>query len=248
MEQKRSFNKHAKEYDETRPSYSDEVIDFIIESTCGIEGPILEIAPGTGQATLPFLERGYAMDCVELGESLAEILKEKTRDYPVNVHVSAFEKWKSNKKYPVILCATAFHWLDKEIRFKKCAEHLIDDGKLVLVWHVFDSSNPIVKKAYEILFSYYPNRTFVDDVKEQRKAMINDSGYFILSDYLDHQWHIKETKEDFIKAFYVQSSFMSLESEKKIEAQIRIDAVFSNLDALVVSDVSTTVYIGERHV
>ncbi len=72
---------------------------------------------------------------MELGEDMAEILRDKCRDYPnVSVDVVSFEEWNcpNNEKYDMIFCAQAFHWLDKNIKYKKCHELLKENGYLVL--------------------------------------------------------------------------------------------------------------------
>ena len=92
MRSKESFNKEAKLYDEVRPSYPDEVIDRIIKITnIDTASELLEIAPGTGQATTKFGSKGFTIHSVELGDKLAEILLENCRDMKVTVGVSPFE-------------------------------------------------------------------------------------------------------------------------------------------------------------
>lgn len=75
MDPKESFDLAPKLYDEGRPAYPDEAIDWIIRRT-GITtaDPLLEIGPGTGQATVKFAQRGYRVHCVERGKNLAEFL------------------------------------------------------------------------------------------------------------------------------------------------------------------------------
>ena len=74
MKKRESFNCAAKIYDESRPPYPDEVIDWIIERTkVSKNDRLLEIGPGTGQATFKFAESGYKIHCVEMGSNLAEI-------------------------------------------------------------------------------------------------------------------------------------------------------------------------------
>lgn len=80
MQSRESFDKDAKGYDKSRLSYPDEVIDWIIDKTSVSPGEtLLEIGPGTGQATLPLARRGYPIHCVELGQRLTE-KREETRD------------------------------------------------------------------------------------------------------------------------------------------------------------------------
>jgi len=56
-----SFNRVAKDYDEVRPGYPEELIEDIIEITeFPRNGRILEVGCGTGQATTQLARRGSA--------------------------------------------------------------------------------------------------------------------------------------------------------------------------------------------
>lgn len=71
MELRESFDSASKTYDDARPSYPDEVIDWIINKTnVSKEERLLEIGSGTGQATIKFAERGYNIHCIEMGKIL----------------------------------------------------------------------------------------------------------------------------------------------------------------------------------
>ena len=55
----RSFDSLAAQYDNVRPSYPNEAIAEILRfGALGAGARALEIGPGTGKATRPFLERG----------------------------------------------------------------------------------------------------------------------------------------------------------------------------------------------
>ena len=122
MQRKESFDHAAKIYHESRPSYPDEVIDWIIQRTeVKKDNRLLEIGAGTGQATFKFAERGYKIHCVEMGRNLAKILQEKGADYDLKVDVSAFEKWQPETPFKTsfIFSAAAFHWIDPPDMFGK---------------------------------------------------------------------------------------------------------------------------------
>jgi 16S rRNA A1518/A1519 N6-dimethyltransferase RsmA/KsgA/DIM1 with predicted DNA glycosylase/AP lyase activity len=46
---------------------------------------------GTGKSTIPFAEKGFSIDAVELGEDMAEILKDKCSAYP-NVSIDLVKR------------------------------------------------------------------------------------------------------------------------------------------------------------
>lgn len=198
IELRESFDCAPKIYDDGRPSYPDEVVDWIINKTgITVEERLLEIGSGTGQATIKFAERGYSIRCVEKGENLTRLLMQKCGQLKVSVDISSFEEWKPQNSFKTsfIFCATAFHWIDYNIRFKKCHDLLSDNGYLVLLWNVAPDNPDMqmlpVKKAFDLLWEYYPEkrkeRKTKADAENERKLEIVNSGFFTLEDYLDYK-------------------------------------------------------------
>ena len=63
--------------DQFRPRYSPELFEYLIGCTqLGPEKKVLEIGPGTGQATEPILETGCDYNAIELGEHLYAKMRE----------------------------------------------------------------------------------------------------------------------------------------------------------------------------
>lgn len=259
MERKYTFNEAADLYDEVRPTYPKEVINWITKKTgvC-IHDPLLEIAPGTGQATMRFAEEGYTIQAVELGDNLARLLLRNCEGLHVTVDVSPFEEWKSkdNKIYKMMYCATAFHWLDKKTRYQKCASHLTEDGYLVIMWNnAVGTDNPVINQAYNELFRLYPGRVFstkaknIEALQDQREILqkdIEDSGKFTLENYLEFPWSLTQTRERTVKGFYTQSSYLSLDKEIKENLTNTLDSLFSELEDNLDSDFVTTVFVCKK--
>jgi len=121
------FDKVAPLYDEVRPDYSEELYADIEEySKLPDNARVLEIGCGTGKATTHFAERGYGILCVEKGESLANFAKDKFKSYGnVEIIVSDFESHRLEDNYfDLIFSATAFHWVDDEVKYEKTARIL----------------------------------------------------------------------------------------------------------------------------
>lgn len=133
-----TFDDVANVYDEARPGYPEQLIEDVIAlSEIGPGGRILEIGCGSGQATLPFARRGYAMTCLELGENLAALAAEHCRPYSnVEVVPISFEAWRLQaKRFDLVLSASAFDWIPPEIGYPKAAAALREGGSLALFWH-----------------------------------------------------------------------------------------------------------------
>lgn len=133
-----TYDEVALAYDQARPGYPEALFDDLV-SLSGIPpgGRILEIGCGTGQATVPLAQRGYAILCIELGENLAAMARHNLAAFPqVEVRSGAFEDWPVEEgTFDLVIAATTFHWLDPTIAYPKTARALGPGGAIALFWH-----------------------------------------------------------------------------------------------------------------
>jgi len=131
-----TFGEVPELYDRARPVYPRALFDDLVELT-GLPkgGRILEIGPGTGQATLPLAQRDFQIMGIELGEGLASVARRKLQSYPkVQIVNETFEAWTPlEEPFDAVVAFTAFHWIDPDVRFKKAAEILRAEGALAIV-------------------------------------------------------------------------------------------------------------------
>jgi SAM-dependent methyltransferase len=129
------FDLVARRYDEVRPNYPEALIDDLVIISGIPEGSsILEVGPGTGQATMPLAERGYAITGVELGPHLAAIARERTARFAnVRIETRDFEEWDEAAGFDLVLAATSWHWIDPTIRYKRAARLLVPGGTLAVI-------------------------------------------------------------------------------------------------------------------
>lgn len=217
-------------YDEIRPSYPEKLIQDVISKThLELKDKLLEIGAGTGKATIQFAQKGFTVHAIELGEDMAEILKEKCVDYPkVSVDVTSFEDWKcpSNQKYDMIYCAQAFHWIDKNIKYKKCYELLDDNGYLVLFWYSPSNDKlPVTKEIdekVESIVEKYVSNYYIDKERlerrvhdgvskeDERKAEIEASGLFKLVEKIEYTQEVRDNAKQYLMAMKSVPSFASI--------------------------------------
>ena len=131
---KTTFNTAAVLYEDIRPGYPEELIQDVVElSGLSDHSRILEVGCGTGKATRSFAERGYELVCLDIGADLLAVAKEKLREFPnVSFVEQAFEEWKSEEEFDLIISATAFHWVDPKVRYLKASEVLKSKGCLAV--------------------------------------------------------------------------------------------------------------------
>lgn len=144
---RRTFDDDADAYDRTRPVAPAAVFDDAVQlARLGSGARVLEIGPGTGQATRPLAERGLRVLALELGPHLAARARENLSGFPdVDVVTSSFEAWNpAGATFDAVFACNSFHWVDPEIRFVKSAALLAPHGYLVVLstpWVVPDDGD-----------------------------------------------------------------------------------------------------------
>jgi SAM-dependent methyltransferase len=133
---KESFDRVAEDYAAFRPPPPRVVVDAVVAASAIRAGSrVLEIGCGTGQLSVPMADLGVELVAVELGPQLAAIATRNLQRFKrARVVVSSFEEWRlPGRKFDAVMCANAFHWLDPEARYSKCAAALRAGGVLVVV-------------------------------------------------------------------------------------------------------------------
>ena len=132
------FDKEAGFYDRLRPSYPRQLFEVLIQETQLAPGSqLLEIGPGTGQATLPMAERGYSLTAVEPGQQLAQIASQNLASYPnVEIIVGKFENvGLPSDSFDLVYGATSMHWVDPDVLFEKVHGVLKPGGHLGIIYN-----------------------------------------------------------------------------------------------------------------
>ncbi len=131
-----TFGSVAELYDRARPKPPAAVLDDLAELARLEPGSrVLEIGPGTGQATVELARRGYAVTAVELSAELAEVARRNLADHPeARIEAADFEEWEpGDAGFDAIAVFNAFHWIAPEVRYAKSARLLRPAGALGVV-------------------------------------------------------------------------------------------------------------------
>lgn len=145
MDFRKTFDSIPEQFDKWRPRYCDELFKEIIEYAAIQAGkPALEIGPGTGQATEPFLKTGCDYLAIELGENFVEFTKKKFGSYE-NFHIvnDDFETHDfGGQKFDLIFSAATIQWIPEEIGFPKIFHLLKNGGTLAMFMTRTDEKTP----------------------------------------------------------------------------------------------------------
>ncbi len=130
----RVFDEVAEDYDRHRPSYPDVLVDRACEGI-GPGAAVLEIGCGTGQLTRSLLARGLRVTAVEPGQQLIVRARDQLNGVGDVQFVNARLEDASlpRAQYSAVFSASAIHWIDPDVSWRKAADALVDGGSLVLV-------------------------------------------------------------------------------------------------------------------
>lgn len=165
MEFRKVFDTIPEQLDKYRPRYSAELFSDLIEySGIGPGKTVLELGPGTGQATDPILNTGCDYNAIELGEHLFEMMNRKYGQYPnfsiVNDDFITHDF--ENQKFDLIYSAATIQWIPEGIAFAKTFELLKPGGTLAMMLTRGDYKTPnedLFNRIQQVYSEYFKPQT-----------------------------------------------------------------------------------------
>lgn len=123
-----SFDDVAEIYDDVRPSYPAEMFDALFEMLPP-DPRIVEVGPGTGQATKDLLARGASVHAIEIGAEMAAKLRSNLPSDRLHIPVADFEALNVTPgSADAVVSATAFHWISRKAQTDRPARILRSGG------------------------------------------------------------------------------------------------------------------------
>lgn len=153
-----SFGDLAVRYDELRPSYPPELIEWLSD---GAPGRAVDVGCGTGRVARLLMSAGWRVVGVEVDERMAAV----ARDHGVDVVVSTFEGWDSERNdFDLVCSGQAWHWVDPAVGYQKAAALLRPGGRLAVFWNSYHYDDAGVMDAFTRVFSRHAPELLVDSV------------------------------------------------------------------------------------
>ncbi len=131
-----AFDEVAEDYDRHRPTYPDALVDRACAGAgLGPGAAVLEIGCGTGQLTRSLLARELRVTALEPGQQLIARARDRCNGVGDVQFVNARleDALLPCAQYSAVFSASAIHWIDPNVSWRKAADALADGGSLALV-------------------------------------------------------------------------------------------------------------------
>jgi SAM-dependent methyltransferase len=135
----RVFNEVPELYDRVRPRYPDKLFtDLAAITRMDRRSSVLEVGCGTGQATRSLAALGYSVTAIEPGVEMAALARHRIATFGnVKVETSTFEEWDDRgRRFDVLVAASAWHWVDPSISWRRAHDVLRPGGWMALLDNV----------------------------------------------------------------------------------------------------------------
>lgn len=206
-----TFDSAADLYQQARPDYPESLYDALVHGAGLRPGDeLLEIGCATGKATLPLAQRGFHLTCLEIGPALAARARRNLAGYrEVTITEDSFETWRPARDhhFTMVLAATAWHWIDPTVRYRR-AWHALRPGGHLAFWradHVFPAGgDPFfveIQDVYDEIGEGLPSgatRPRPGQLPDQR-AEIERSGLFTDVSVRHFDWEVSYTAQQYLR-------------------------------------------------
>jgi SAM-dependent methyltransferase len=220
-----TFDAVAAEYQAARPEYPAELYDTLV-ALSGVRPEVdalCEVGSASGKATLPLARRGFAVTSVELGPALAAEARRNLAGFDrVTVVNAPFETWQPDPApapgFGLVFAATAWHWIDPAVKYRKAASLLRPAGHLAF-WeatHVVPAGgDPFfadIQDVYDAIGEGVPGgHSFATpQTLTSREDEIAASGLFTDIQVRRFDWEIRYSADSYIRLLETFSSNLAM--------------------------------------
>jgi ubiquinone/menaquinone biosynthesis C-methylase UbiE len=152
----RSFDAVAELYEQARPSYPDEAVDWLTDRLrIGARSTVLDLGAGTGKLTRALMPRAGRVIAVEPGpEMLAQL---RIAVPGAEAMLGAAEAIPlPDGSVDAVVCGQSFHWFRTEEALAEIRRVLRVDGGLGLIWNRRDPDDRVQRVITRLLEPFVP--------------------------------------------------------------------------------------------
>ena len=165
MELRRIFDTIPEQFDRCRPRYCPALFsDLIAYAGIGPGKQVLELGPGTGQATEPILDTGCEYHAIELGGNLVQVMNRKYGGR-ANFHIvndDFITHDYGSQRFDLVYSAATIQWIPQDIAFSKTFSLLRPGGALAMMLTKSDYRTPneaLYRKIQAVYARYFHPET-----------------------------------------------------------------------------------------
>lgn len=160
------------------------------------------------------LARGFRVTCVEPGPALAA----RARELGLDVHNARFEDFATDEQFDLVFAATAWHWIDPEVRYAKArrlaprlafwsAFHALPDG--------FDPFFAEIQQVYDEIGESFPGE-WPPPPPDDDADEILASGCFRDVQVRRYLWELQYTAEEYIALLETFSGHIEMTEQQRV--------------------------------
>ncbi|MCR8655754.1 class I SAM-dependent methyltransferase [Paenibacillus endoradicis] len=187
MDTTERFSGRSQQYVKYRPSYSQEVIQHLIQEIGIISSNfVADIGAGTGIFTEKLLEQHIQTVAVEPNDDMRSALIQHLQSYLTDStqdkllltvsNGSAEQTDLANESVDHIVCAQAYHWFNAELAQTEFKRILKQGGQVVLLWNQRDVGASAFMNDYDALFLKYGKE--YDEVKHKHISQTSLKSFY----------------------------------------------------------------------
>jgi len=216
-----TFDQAAHLYQRARPDYPPELYEHLLSVVSPAPGArFLEVGCASGKATLPLAQRGFRITCLEPGPALAQAARVNMANLDVEVIVDRFEDWDpAGQRYALVYAATAWHWVDPTVGYRKAAE-LLEPHAFLALWgagHVIPyNGDPFfeeIQEIYDEIGEPLPDGSVIprpQDLPDDRQE-IEASGMFEVIDIRQYDWETVYDADGYLELLNTFSGHIAMQ-------------------------------------
>ncbi|MBE6717302.1 MAG: class I SAM-dependent methyltransferase [Ruminococcaceae bacterium] len=160
MDNTNKFSGISKEYNESRPSYAQKLIECMFtDFNLHKNSLIADIGSGTGKLAKQLLDRGCTVFCIEPNNDMRTAAVKELEMYKnfISVNANAENTTLENNRVDHITAAQSFHWFDTEKFRNECMRIIKKDGNVFLIWNKRDETSDINRELHQCCSEFCPD-------------------------------------------------------------------------------------------
>lgn len=142
------FGDDAEQYDRSRPTYPDGMLDHVLSGWAGRPIEVLDVGCGTGIAARQFEARGCSVVGVEPDERMAAVARRRGLD----VVTGRFENWDSGGRiFDLLTAGQSWHWVEPFEGARRAGQVLRSGGRIALFWN-YGAPDPELQRSFDQVY------------------------------------------------------------------------------------------------